>query len=121
LHAGHIETLRFAKSKGEKLLVALNSDKSVQRLKGLSRPIVNQEDRLKALAALDCVDYVALFDEDTPAKLIETTKPDVIVKGSQYEARDVVGFDMVGEVHLAPMKEGISTTKIVKKIKSSVA
>jgi D-beta-D-heptose 7-phosphate kinase/D-beta-D-heptose 1-phosphate adenosyltransferase len=121
LHVGHIETLMFAKSKGAKLVVGVNSDESIRRLKGDSRPIIGLKDRLEALAALQCVDYVASFDEDTPAKLIERLRPDVIVKGAQYEARDIVGFEMVGEVALAPMFEGVSTTKIVEKIRSASA
>lgn len=116
----HMELLRFAKTKGEKLVVAINSDESVCRLKGNGRPIVNEADRMQALSFLDCVDFVVKFDEDTPLDLIKGIHPDVIVKGGDYNAEDVVGGEIVGKenVIIFGKKEGYSTTNLISKIKS---
>jgi D-beta-D-heptose 7-phosphate kinase/D-beta-D-heptose 1-phosphate adenosyltransferase len=118
MHAGHLETLAFAKSKGEKLVVAVNSDETVKKSKGENRPIIGCNDRMKLLAALECVDFVLEFSEKTPYNLIKKIEPDVLVKGLDWEG-DVVGSDIVKEVHLAPFVEGLSTTNIVEKIKES--
>lgn len=115
LHPGHISTLEFAKSKGDKLLVAVNTDNSVSQ-QNKSHPLVNSlESRMKMLAALECVDFVIPFDEETPLELIQKIKPDVLVKGSDW--KDLVGSDIVKEVYSAPIVEGLSTTNIIQRIK----
>ena len=119
LHAGHVEVLQRAKSFGDILVVALNSDASVRRLKGQKRPIQNQQDRAKILAALACVDYVTVFDEETPANLISVLKPAVLVKGGDYSSDSIVGAREVkawgGRVEIIPLVQGRSTTNIVEK------
>lgn len=116
LHSGHIQTLQFAKSKGDKLVVAVNSDESVSRLKP-GRPIMPLSERMRVVAALDCVDYVISFKEDTPREIIGKVKPDVLVKGGDYKPEEIVGAALVPQVYVAPLVEGISTTNILKKIK----
>jgi len=111
LHRGHIETLKFAKSKAEKLVVAVNTDASVARLKP-GRPINTLENRMTVLANLECVDYVVAFDEDTPYELIKKLKPNVLVKGSEYDPALIVGADIVDKVYVSPMIPELSTTKI---------
>jgi len=116
IHRGHIEYLKKSKSMGYKLVVGLNSDTSIRRLKGDSRPINNQEDRKTVLESLDCVDEVIIFNEDTPYELIKKLKPDLITKGGDYKSiEEVVGHDLA-EVELIPYLEGYSTTNIVEKI-----
>ncbi len=121
IHAGHVSYLSKAKSYGDVLIVGLNTDDSVHRLKGKDRPINNENDRAIVLNALSFVDYVVLFDEDTPYKLIKQVKPDVLVKGGDYTIETVVGADFVTEsggiVRLIPLLENRSTTNIVKKLK----
>ncbi len=117
LHAGHVQTLQFARSKGDLLVVGLNSDRSVRRLKGAGRPILPQTDRTRVLAALEAVDYVVLFDEDTPANLVKALRPDVLVKGEDYQNKAVVGREHAGRVELAPLVKGLSTTDIVRRIR----
>jgi D-beta-D-heptose 7-phosphate kinase/D-beta-D-heptose 1-phosphate adenosyltransferase len=119
IHSGHLQTLEFAKSKGDKLVLGVNSDDSIRRLKGDSRPILPLLERMKLLAALDCVDYVIPFEEDTPQRLIEDIKPDVLVKGADWIGKEVAGMDCVKEVCYVPLVEGHSTSEIIKKIKSS--
>ena len=114
LHKGHIETLKFAAEQGEHLVVALNSDESVRRLKGSERPVVGLEDRMDLIASLDFVDFVVSFDEDTPEKLIAWSSPAIIVKGGDYKVAEVVGSD-VAEIRIAPTIEGLSTTGILEK------
>lgn len=120
LHPGHIHLLNEAKRCGERLIVGLNSDESVRRLKGVKRPILSETDRAAILGALDCVDLVIIFEEDTPIKLIETLEPDVLVKGSDYRPERVVGKEFVesygGKVHLVPVVEGYSTTRLAEKV-----
>jgi D-beta-D-heptose 7-phosphate kinase/D-beta-D-heptose 1-phosphate adenosyltransferase len=120
LHIGHVKLLQFARSQGEVLVVGLNSDASVRRLKGKSRPIVPQEERAQIIGALEAVDYVVLFDEDTPKRLIERVKPDVLVKGEDWAGKTVVGSDTVGKrggrVALAPLIKGSSTSSIIQRI-----
>jgi D-beta-D-heptose 7-phosphate kinase/D-beta-D-heptose 1-phosphate adenosyltransferase len=116
IHSGHLATLRRAKAFGDKLVVAVNSDQSVKRLKGETRPIVDCEERMRMLAGLECVDFVVTFDEDTPYNIIQEIKPDVLIKGADW-AGNIVGSDIVSEVHALPLIEGLSTSKIIDKIK----
>jgi len=116
LHAGHVECLRFAKSKGDKLVVAINSDASVRRLKGDSRPINSLENRMSVIAALDMVDYVVVFDEDTPFEVLSAIRPDFIVKGSPYTRDTVVGAGLVKDVFICPTVSGLSSTDILRRI-----
>lgn len=120
LHAGHVRSLQGARSLGDVLVVGLNDDDSVRRLKGDKRPIVALAHRAEVLAALAAVDYVTAFAEDTPAKLIEAVEPDVLAKGADYAGREVVGSDFVkkrgGRVELIPLVAGVSTTDLVSEI-----
>lgn len=120
LHYGHIKYLREAKRKGDVLIVAINSDASVRRIKGNKRPIVNEKDRLRLLAALESVDYTVLFGEDTPLELIKSLKPDVLVKGADWNKNNIVGRDFVlsygGRVSTIKFVKGYSTTSLIKKI-----
>ncbi len=120
LHAGHVTYLQKAKELGDILVVGINSDSSVKRLKGDSRPINGVEDRMKILAALACVDYVVVFEEDTPLDLIKQIKPDILVKGGDYEIDKIVGADYVasygGITTTIPLVEGRSTTAVIEKI-----
>ncbi len=116
LHAGHVRYLETAKSFGDVLILGLNSDRSVKALKGESRPINTEDDRAYILAALEAVDYVVVFDEDTPYDLIKTIKPHILVKGGDYEGQDVVGQDLVDELKLVQFVAGKSTTKTIEKI-----
>ncbi|MCL2682476.1 MAG: D-glycero-beta-D-manno-heptose 1-phosphate adenylyltransferase [Bacteroidales bacterium] len=120
LHRGHVEYLQKAKTFGDKLVVGLNSDASVRRLKGEARPIQDQESRKIILEALRCVDEVIIFDEDTPYELIKKVQPDVLVKGADYKPEDIVGYDIVkakgGEVHTVEFVEGHSTSGIVNRL-----
>jgi D-beta-D-heptose 7-phosphate kinase / D-beta-D-heptose 1-phosphate adenosyltransferase len=120
LHAGHVTYLEAAKKRGDKLILGLNTDRSVRALKGKTRPVVNEQDRARVLAALESVDAVILFDEDTPLKLIKTIKPNVIAKGSDYTAAQVVGGKEVkswgGEIALIDLVEGRSTSNIISKL-----
>lgn len=118
IHSGHLRTLEFAKSKGDKLILGVNSDDSIRRLKGVARPILPLSERMKLLAALECVDFVISFDEDTPQRLMEDLRPDVLVKGADWVGREVAGVDCVKEVCYAPLVEGHSTSDIINKIKS---
>jgi rfaE bifunctional protein nucleotidyltransferase chain/domain len=119
IHAGHVQYLEEARSLGEILIVGLNSDASVKRLKGASRPINNQQDRAFVLAGLEAVNYVIVFDEDTPYNLIDAIKPDVLVKGGDWSENSIVGADIVkakgGKVISLPFREGLSTTTIIEK------
>lgn len=120
LHPGHIDYLEKARQLGDKLIVGLNSDASVQRLKGMSRPLCPEKDRARMLAALASVDAVVMFEEDTPLALITALQPDVLVKGGDYEGKLVVGREVVekngGEVVLIPFLEGYSTTSLIERI-----
>ena len=122
MHAGHASSLEFARRQGDVLVVALNTDASVRRLKGPERPIVDERNRARMMAALECVDYVTWFGEDEPRDLIAELLPDVLVKASDWAAY-VSGRDIVeahgGRVVLAPMVEGLSTTSLVAKIRAS--
>ena len=120
LHAGHVTYLEAAKKRGDKLILGLNTDRSVSAIKGPSRPVVHENDRARVLAALMSVDAVILFDEGTPLKLIKALKPDVIAKGSDYSANQVVGGKEVqswgGEIALIELVEGRSTSNIIRKL-----
>mgnify|MGYP002638755679 FL=1 len=116
LHVGHVKYLQIAKSFGDILIVGLNSDESVTRLKGPTRPVNIAEDRAYLLAALEAVDYVVPFVEDTPYELIKMIKPDVLVKGGDYEGKDVVGTEFAGELKLVDFVDGKSTTRTIEKI-----
>jgi D-beta-D-heptose 7-phosphate kinase / D-beta-D-heptose 1-phosphate adenosyltransferase len=122
LHAGHVTYLEAAKKRGDKLILGLNTDRSVSAIKGPERPVVNEDDRARVLAALESVDAVILFDEDTPINLINQIKPDVIAKGSDYRADQVIGGKEVeswgGEIALIDLVAGRSTTNIIKKLNS---
>ncbi len=116
LHAGHVTLLQFARSRGDLLVVGLNTDRSVRALKGRGRPILPEGDRSRLLAALEAVDYVALFDEETPARLVRALRPDVLVKGEDYRGRTVAGREHAGRVELAPLVRGMSTSEIIRRI-----
>jgi rfaE bifunctional protein nucleotidyltransferase chain/domain len=120
LHRGHVEYLSKAKSLGDILVLGLNSDDSVRRLKGKSRPINNQKDRAFVMNGLRSVDYVVIFSEDTPLELIKITRPDVIAKGGDYTPDQVVGREIVerdgGRVEIIPFVLGFSSSKTIEKI-----
>ena len=122
LHFGHVRYLLEAKKLGDILVVGLNSDDSVRRLKGPSRPINGEKERAFVLAALSCVDYVVLFEEDTPENLIKTVRPDVLVKGGDYALDQIVGADFVkqngGAVTTIPFVEGYSSSQIIEQLKT---
>ena len=121
VHLGHVDYLEKASVLGSKLIVGLNSDDSVRRLKGDSRPILNENARSRLLAALECVSAVTIFNEDTPLDLINRVKPDVLVKGNDYKVEEIAGSKEVlgwgGKVELVPLVEGYSTSTIISKIK----
>lgn len=121
LHRGHTEYLAAARDLGDLLVVALNTDDSVRRLKGRGRPVTGEDDRARTLAALECVDIVTLFDQDTPLELITALAPDVLVKGGDYDEETVVGADAVraagGRVAIIPLVEGRSTSGLLRRIR----
>lgn len=119
LHLGHISYLRKAKELGDVLIIGLNSDSSVKRLKGEQRPINCEFDRAKMLEALEFVDFVVIFDEDTPSALIEKLRPDILVKGADYKGKSVAGSEFVKELVLIDFVDGKSTSKMIEKIKNS--
>jgi D-beta-D-heptose 7-phosphate kinase/D-beta-D-heptose 1-phosphate adenosyltransferase len=117
IHVGHISYLETSKSFGDILIVGLNSDKSVKALKGKTRPINSEKDRAQILAALEAVDYVVVFDENTPYELINTIKPDILVKGGDYKNKEIIGKDIVSEIKLVDFIQGKSSTRTIEKIK----
>lgn len=123
IHVGHIEYLAKASDLGNKLIIGLNTDDSVKRLKGENRPIIDQQARAETLAALFFVDAVIFFDEDTPYQLIKAIQPDILVKGGDYKKDDIVGADIVknygGVVETIPLVQGYSTSKMIEKIINS--
>ena len=123
LHRGHIEALARSADLGNRLIIGLNSDQSIQALKGKNRPIENEDSRAILLASLSFVDAVVLFSEETPLNLISTLMPDVLVKGGDYEIETIVGHKIVqnngGQVILVPFIDGYSSTTIIDKIKNS--
>ncbi|TVL42227.1 hypothetical protein A9X84_11805 [Brachyspira hyodysenteriae] len=118
IHRGHVEYLQKARELGDLLILGLNSDDSVKRLKGNDRPINNEIDRAIVLAALECINYISIFNEDTPLELIKIVKPDILVKGGDYKIEDVVGREYSKETVLIDFVDGYSTTNIIKKINS---
>ena len=122
LHVGHVTYLQEAAGQGDVLIVGVNSDSSVQSLKGPSRPVIKQQDRAALLAALACVDYVTVFDDLTPLSLVERVRPDVLVKGGDYRGRlhEIVGRELVesygGRLYLTGEVAGVSTTRILKSV-----
>ena len=117
IHAGHVRYLTEAKKLGDILVIGLNSDNSVSTIKP-GRPIIPEQQRAEVLSALSMVDYITLFNEDTPYELIREIKPDILVKGADWDIKNIVGNDIVKEVHTIPFVKGISTTEIIKKIQS---
>ena len=122
IHLGHLEILARSADLGDKLIVAINSDMSIKKIKGNSRPIIEEDSRAKQLAAIEFVDAVILFNEDTPYDLINVLKPDVLTKGGDYKKNDIVGNQLInkeqGEVVIIPLTQGYSTTSILEKIKN---
>jgi len=122
LHRGHLHVLREAKALGDLLIVAVNSDGSVKRLKGPSRPVISEAGRSELIAALEMVDYVTLFDEIDPRRLIEEIQPDILAKGGDWRRDQVVGADIVvrsgGKVAVIPYLKGFSTTEIIERVRS---
>lgn len=120
LHAGHVKLLRKARAFGDCLIVGINTDNSIRRLKGKNRPLLDQTDRIEIMGALDCVDAVIPFDEDTPLKLIKAIRPDVLAKGADYNVKNVVGHDIVkrygGRVELIALVAGKSTSSLIESI-----
>ena len=120
VHRGHVHVLRQAKSLGDILIVALNTDRSVQTIKGPRRPILSEIDRVELIGAMEMVDYVVLFDEPDPYRLIAAIKPNVLAKGGDWSAEKVIGADVVeqagGRVELIPYLEGFSTSAIIERI-----
>ena len=121
LHVGHVAYLAAAKALGDYLIVGINDDASVRRLKGATRPINVLQDRMEMIAALESVDLVVPFSEDTPLELIKEVGPDILVKGGDYKVSEIVGAEQVkssgGEVKVIPFKEGYSSTSLINKIK----
>ena len=123
IHRGHIEVLAQTADLGDRLIIGLNSDTSIQKLKGKNRPIIEEQSRAILLASLEFVDAVVIFSEDTPLKLISALIPDVLAKGGDYEIETIVGHEIVqqngGKVKLVPFVDGFSSTTIIEKIKKS--
>jgi rfaE bifunctional protein nucleotidyltransferase chain/domain len=122
IHAGHVDYLEKARQKGDHLIVGLNTDSSVTRIKGKNRPIVDEVSRSRVLAALEFVDAVVLFNEDTPYELIKGLNPDILVKGKDYDISNIVGADIVlqngGKVETIELTEGHSSTIVINRIKN---
>ena len=123
LHPGHVRYLQAARAHGDLLIVGLNSDASVRKNKGPSRPINPEQERAEVLAALACVDAVSVFDDDTPAGIIHRVQPDILVKGADWPADQIVGRDTVesrgGQVILEPVEQGYSTSGIIERARAS--
>ena len=119
LHAGHVKYLEEAKSYGDVLILGLNADSSVRKLKGPTRPVNNQDDRAYSLASLESVDYVVIFEEETPYELIKLIQPHVLVKGGDYEGKEIVGQDIAQELRLVQFVDGKSTSKIIQRIQNN--
>ena len=116
IHRGHIVYLQKAKQLGDILILGLNTDASVKRIKGEGRPINNENDRSFVLSAFECVDYIVLFSEDTPTDLIKTIHPDILVKGADYTIDEVIGREFAKETVLIDFQEGYSSTNIINKV-----
>ncbi len=121
LHRGHVHILRQAKAAGDVLIVGINSDRSVETIKGPTRPILPENDRIELIAAMEMVDYVVLFDEPDPYQLIAAIKPNVLAKGGDWSADKIIGADIVerdgGRVAVIPYLKGFSTTEIIERIR----
>jgi D-beta-D-heptose 7-phosphate kinase/D-beta-D-heptose 1-phosphate adenosyltransferase len=115
-----VKYFRYAKAQGDLLVVAVNTDSSIRRLKGNKRPIIGEDDRINVLEELESIDYLVRFDEDTPLEIIRQLRPDVLVKGADYKKEQVVGWDVVesygGRVSLAPLVDGRSTSAVIERI-----
>lgn len=124
VHLGHVDYLEKARSLGDRLVLGLNSDSSIARFKGPERPLQDENSRARVMAAMQFIDLVVLFSEDTPMNLISELKPDILVKGSDYLTENIVGADVVqnagGVVRTIPFVQGYSTTKIVENIKKNI-
>ena len=125
IHIGHVRCFKEGKKLGDTLIVALNSDRSVRTLKGPPRPIVPQAERAEIIAALECVDFVTIFDQDDPLEIISAVKPDILVKGGDWALNTIVGRDIVesygGQVIPLPLVPGVSTTRIIETIASHLS
>jgi len=123
LHRGHVHVLREAKACGDLLIVGINSDESVKQIKGPTRPVLPESDRCELLGAMEMVDYVVLFDEPDPHDLISAVRPDVLVKGGDWNAEKIIGADLVeeagGRVAVVPYIKGFSTTELIERVKNS--
>lgn len=123
LHVGHVDYLSRAKALGDILVVGLNSDSSVKKIKGKNRPINNERDRARVLSSLSFVDYISIFNESTPERLIKELKPDIIAKGGDWKIKDIVGGSFVrsygGKVKSIPFVKGYSTTSLIKRIENA--
>jgi len=117
LHPGHIKVFKEAKAKGDILIVGINSDSSIKRIKGVSRPILDQKARIGLLEHIDLIDYIVVFKTPTPYQLIEALRPQILVKGGDWQKQDIVGHDLVSKVYRVKLKKGCSTTAIIKTIK----
>jgi D-beta-D-heptose 7-phosphate kinase/D-beta-D-heptose 1-phosphate adenosyltransferase len=121
LHIGHLRYLQRARRHGDRLVVAINSDRSVRKIKGPPRPLLPEAERAEVLAALSCVDYVTVFDEPDPLAVITALQPDVLIKGSDWGQNKIIGRDVVegrgGRVRRVPLVKGISTTRLIEKIR----
>ena len=121
LHAGHVDIFQQARNLGGALVVAVNSDISIKQIKGEKRPVVPQAQRMQVLAALEAIDYVVIFDEENPLKIIKELQPDILVKGGDWPIETIVGREIVekngGEIRSIPLLEGISTTNIIEEVK----
>ena len=121
LHAGHVDIFQQARNLGDALVVAVNSDISIKKIKGEKRPVVPQAQRMQVLAALEAIDYVVIFDEENPLKIIKEIQPDILVKGGDWPVETIVGREIVekkgGKVLSIPLMEGISTTNIIEEVK----
>jgi rfaE bifunctional protein nucleotidyltransferase chain/domain len=122
LHRGHVHLLRQSKALGDVLIVAINTDRSAKAIKGLARPVLSEQDRVELIAAMEMVDYVTLFDEPDPTRLIEVLRPNVLAKGGDWSVDKIVGSDIVqkagGKVAVIPYLKGFSTTEIIQRIRS---
>ncbi|PKN02317.1 MAG: D-glycero-beta-D-manno-heptose 1-phosphate adenylyltransferase [Elusimicrobia bacterium HGW-Elusimicrobia-1] len=117
IHPGHVKVFRFAKSLGDTLVVGVNTDASVRKLKGPSRPVSDDKSRALVVSAMESVDYVVLFGEGTPLKIIKKIRPDVLVKGADYSSGKIVGAEYAGRVVRVPLAKNHSTTRLISRIK----
>ena len=121
VHIGHLRYLQSARRRGDRLVVGINSDRSVRRIKGPLRPLLPEHERAEVLAAFDCVDFVTIFDEPDPLRIITLLKPDVLIKGGDWDRNRIIGRDVVeargGQVRRVPLVKGASTTRLIEKIR----